>query len=165
MANCSFKYYGLENSSPITIEIEPFTIGFASKTLQEKLGVNLLNVFDGNNLEGLITQILLNDEFALKCWWFFVDKKLQTLDPASAYDKAIDTLTPIQLGEFKDAFWAAIISFFDPIRREMLIQTRAGFKEILLKSLKDQMKGILDSSSTSSQQKPDSLEETSILSP
>lgn len=160
----AFKYYG-PGGENTTIEIEPFTYGFASKTLQDKLGINLLNLFEGNNLEMLITQILLNDEFALKCWWYFVDKKLQSSDPTSAYNNAIDTLTPTQLSEFKDAFWAAIISFFDPIRREMLIQTRAGFKEILLKSLKDQMKGLLDSSSTSSPPKPDSQEETSILSP
>lgn len=157
MAKCSFKFRDVE------YEIEPFTYGFAAKTLKEQLGINLLSAFQDDNLERLVTKILLDDEFALKCWWFFICKKDSPPDPGVAYERAIDDLTPKGMADFKDAFWAAITSFFEPTRREMLIQVRAGMKDLLLKAVQEQVKQALGSLSTSSQPEQDSVEQTPSL--
>jgi hypothetical protein len=89
-------------------------------------GINLLQMFEGDNLDKLSLTLTFNDEKVIDIWWDYVSTKF------TDREKCIDLLTRDDLTKFKEAFWAAIINFSD----------QAGKKTLLL--LKKQLPALVE---------------------
>lgn len=109
------------------------TYGLATRSLVE-FDVHLTSLFEGENMENLLMRMFLNDDLALKLWWSYVK------DYNSNYNDAVDLLTPEIVQDFKDKWWTAVASFFDPLRRDLLRSTLAEAPKLIRKRMKDAMK-------------------------
>lgn len=94
------------------------TMGHAIRVLQPKFGIDLNNILDDEVLDPLLQKMFLNDSLALDLWWYHVSQHLG--DSETAYDSAIDVLTPENLQSFKDAWWNAVVLFIRPLRGDIL---------------------------------------------
>lgn len=122
-----------------TFEIK-ITYGYAIKVLKKEYGINLLNLFEDNNMETLINKLSLNDEFAMDLWWSFISTAF------SDKEEAIDKLTPDNLREFREAMWVAIENFFDPMRRKMIQEVKESYKDLLMEQMRANLKQLRDDS-------------------
>lgn len=139
MARTDAPVYKFEQMEfPIVIEIPQ------AFTLKAEFGINLLNMFEGNNLDDLTIQLNLNDEKILDLWWWFLSKKL------SNREQAIDNLTRDSLTQFKECLWAAIVNFSDPAAKQMLIELKRRLPALLKKQVSKAMDEL--ESETNSQQ-------------
>ena len=101
--------------------------------LKVERGFNLLNIFEGNNLDELAMLISFNDEKVLDLWWDVVSKKL------SDREEATNKLTRDDLTKFKEAFWAGIINFSDRAGRDILLEVKKRLPGLLKKQASDRM--------------------------
>lgn len=103
-----YKYNGTE--FPIEIKV--------GKAIdwKHKFGINLLNLFEEENLEAFAQLMSLNDEKMIEVWWEVVSTKF------SDREKQIDELTRDDLTAFKEALWAAIVNFSDRDAKPVLLE-------------------------------------------
>ncbi len=110
-----------------------FTVGKAIsfKTLFD---INLLNLFESNNLDMFGITIALNDEKMVDIWWHFVEEHF------SNREECIEELTRDKLTEFKEAFWAAVVNFTDPAGKPILLELKKRLPELLKQQVVEQLK-------------------------
>ncbi len=128
------------------------TYGNALSVYKEKFGINLLSLFEEDNLNNFISTIHLNDEKMLEIWWYYVSEKF------TDYDEALQELTPDSMAEFKGALWAAVINFFDPVRRKMLLSIREKVSQLMLNQVNQMFKQLNDSLEAGSSNTSESVE-------
>lgn len=100
---------------------------------KSEFGINLLKMFEDENINTIAVTLALDDEKIIEIWWWFISKKLGN-DP-STRAQAIDNLTRESLSQFKDAFWAAIVNFSDPAIKEALIDLKRRLPGLLKKQM------------------------------
>lgn len=100
------------------------TIGTAF-LLKDELEINLLNLFEGNNMEVFAQALVLNDELCIDILWFFAKEKAQSKQAV------IKLLTRDTLTRFKEAMWDAVENFIDPQARPLLKTFRKQLPELL----------------------------------
>lgn len=113
-----------------------FTFGTAMFFKQE-FGLNMLALFEDDNLDNFCAMVSLHDEKILEIWWYYVEKHF------SDRAECIDNLTRDSLTEFKEAFWDAIINFSDPAARPILTDLRKRLPELLKQRAESQFKQAL----------------------
>jgi len=121
------------------------TYGYVIKTLPE-FGINLTSLFEENNLDSLMFSMLVNDDMALKLWWSHI-KKDYPGDEGAEYDKVIEDLKSNEIHEFKEAWWGAVYDFFDPLRKEMLMELLAVAEKLIRNQILSVIKTLGDGSS------------------
>ena len=128
---------------PIVIEIPQ------AFTFKAEFGVNLLKIFEGDNMNELTVTLALDDEKIIEIWWWFIGKKMGS--DAQARENAIDKLTRESLNEFKEALWAAIVNFSDPAMKPALIELKQRLPELLKKQISRLMDELENESSQQNQ--------------
>lgn len=88
-------------------------------------GINLLNLFEGENLETVSLKLTLDDEKAIELWWDYVGTKF------TDREDCINKLTRDSLTKFKEAFWAAVVNFSDPAGRPVLLELKKRLPGLL----------------------------------
>jgi hypothetical protein len=58
----------------------------------------------------------------------------------------IDDLKPSEIHEFKEAWWGAVYDFFDPLRKEMLMELLAVAEKLIRKQILSVVKTLEDGS-------------------
>lgn len=127
----------------IKFEIE-ITISEAYR-LKSEFEINLLNMFEGNNLDHLATNLTLNDELAIELWWDTIKSKYTSEDRI----KCIDKLSRESLDNFKEAYWAAIVNFSPRAGKDTLLDLKKHLPELLRRSAASQMKDLIQQSENS----------------
>ena len=124
-------YRFMDTDHPIIIEIPQ---AFMLKT---EFGINLLKMFEGDNINTLSVTLALDDEKIIEIWWWFISKKLG--DSADIRERAIDKLTRKSLTDFKEALWAAIVNFSDPAIKQALLDLKRRLPELLRKQVNNSL--------------------------
>ena len=117
MSNTTFKFDNID------FEIE-FNIPKCF-VLKKEFGINLLNLFEEENLGAFASLIALNDEKILDIWWWIVSTKLQDKD------KALELITRDFLTKFKECLWQAVINFSDRDAKPILLEFKKRLPELL----------------------------------
>lgn len=112
-----FKFENTE--FPITIKVG------TAISLKHEFGINLLNLFEGDNIELFAQTMSLNDEKIIDLMYHFVKEKY------SNREKWIDSLERDDLTRFKEAFWAGVINFSDPAAKPILLELQKRLPELL----------------------------------
>ena len=120
-------YRFMDTDHPIIIEIPQ---AFLFKT---EFGMNLLKMFEGDNINTISVTLALDDEKIIEIWWWFISKKLG--DSNDVRERAIDNLTRKSLSEFKECLWAAIVNFSDPAIKQALLDLKRRLPELLRKQV------------------------------
>lgn len=123
------------NNKEYDIEI---TYWDASTIYRKQFKVDLIALFEGSNLDDLLSRMYLGDELALQLMEHY------TKDD-SRWEDTLKTLRPIDVKHFKDAWWAALMGFYDQLRSDFL-------KDILKKAprlIKAQISTLLNQPDTS----------------
>ena len=123
------------NNKEYDIEI---TYWDASTIYRKQFKVDLIALFEGSNLDDLLSRMYLGDELALQLMEHY------TKDD-SRWEDTLKTLKPIDVKHFKDAWWAALMGFYDQLRSDFL-------KDILKKAprlIKAQISTLLNQPDTS----------------
>lgn len=93
--------------------------------MKANTALNLLAVFEGDNLETLARDLTLNDEFVIELFWYFANKKIA--DKETFYT----SLTRDLITGFKERFWAALENFIDPHARPLIRAVKEQLPELL----------------------------------
>lgn len=109
-----------------------FTVGKAI-SFKNDFDINLLNLFEGNNLDQFGIMVALNDEKMIEVWWHFVEEHF------SDREECINELTRDKLTEFKEAFWAAVVNFTDPAGKPILLELKKQLPELLKQQVVNQL--------------------------
>ena len=120
----------------------------AAKVYPEKFDIELTSMFEGNNLDDLLQRMFLGDELALKLLEYYTSDD-------SDFEDILRTITTSELKQFKDAWWDAVMDFFDPLRREFLRDLLAQAPKAIKAQLKKSVNQLLDSGSSSLQPSPE----------
>jgi len=117
MSTASFKFQNAE--FPIVIKVG------RAISLKHEFGINLLNLFEGANLEEFAQTMSLNDEKIIDLMWYFVQDKF------SDREAWIESLERDDLTRFKEAFWAGVINFSDPAAKPLIAELQKRLPELL----------------------------------
>jgi hypothetical protein len=102
--------------------------------LKTEFGINLLNLFEGDNLDAFLQTIALNDEKMIDIWWHYIGEKY------SDRETAVDKLSRDDLTKFKEAFWDAVINFSDKNAQSILISVKKQLPELLKRQAENLLK-------------------------
>ena len=117
MSSSSFTFDGIEFNFDLTVP--------KCFVLKKEFGINLLNLFEDENLSAFATTMALNDEKMLDLFWWVVSKKLTDQD--AVYEKVTrDILT-----KFKECVWQGVINFSDPAAKPILKEFKQRLPELL----------------------------------
>lgn len=117
MSSSSFTFDGIEFNFELNVP--------KCFVLKKEFGINLLNLFEDENLSAFATTMALNDEKMLDLLWWIVGQKLTDQD--AFYQKVTrDTLT-----KFKECVWQGIINFSDPAAKPILKEFKQRLPELL----------------------------------
>lgn len=123
------------NNKEYDIEI---TYWDASTIYRKQFKVDLIALFEGSNLDDLLSRMYLGDELALQLMEHYTKDDCR-------WEETLKTLKPIDVKHFKDAWWAALMGFYDQLRSDFL-------KDILKKAprlIKAQISTLLNQPDTS----------------
>ncbi len=109
-----------------------FTVGKAI-SFKADFNINLLNLFEDNNLDLFGVTVALNDEKMIDVWWHFVSEHFKDRE------ECINELTRDKLTEFKEAFWAAVVNFTDPAGKPILLELKKQLPELLKRQAVNQL--------------------------
>lgn len=98
------------NNKEYDIEI---TYWDAVTVYPKKFKIDLISLFEDSNLDTLLQQMYLGDSLALDLMKHYTADDIQ-------WEEVLKTLKPIDVKHFKDAWWAALMGFFDPLRSDFL---------------------------------------------
>lgn len=85
----------------------------AVKEFPKQFNINIVALFEDNNLDSLLQRMYLGDELALDLIRYYTDG-------IDDFDTILKDLTQAEIKKFKDAWWECLLNFFDPLRRDTL---------------------------------------------
>jgi hypothetical protein len=135
------------------------TYSDAKFAFPHKFDLHLLALFEDNNLDRLLTQIMLNDELSLSLMAHYVEDKLDETALYSELDQ-----DPSALQRFKQAWWDALLAFYGPLQRNVLKQVLEGAPSLIKKQVSQSLLQGLNSGSSSIEEKQE-LESNSTTKP
>lgn len=106
-------------------------------TMKDVLGVlqdyelDLFSIFASEEtMQNAMMNLLLNDQMALDLMYLFIERKNKELTK----DQVLELMEDMSiLDNFREAFWAAVVNFSSPLKKELL----RGIWETLKKELRD----------------------------
>lgn len=93
--------------------------------LKTEQGINLLKLFEGNNLDEFSMMLSFDDEKVIDLWWDVICSKF------SDREACVDKLTRDDLTKFKEAYWAAVVNFSDPAAKPILLEVKKRLPGLL----------------------------------
>jgi len=106
------------------------TYGLSVNVLPDKFNINLTKIFVDSELASKTMETLvLDDERTLSLMWFFVEPTA-SID----YDTFLEKVSPQELEEFREAFWAEVVNFSGSLKKNMMLQMWTEFKKELKKA-------------------------------
>jgi hypothetical protein len=121
------------NGRSYPIEI---TWKLAYSTLPEKFEIEILKLFINDQITNkVVSQLLLDDELALKVCWFFLEPQV-----SFDFDKFVELLDtePEAIDGFREVFWGAVVNFSSPqkkgVLRDLWDQMKKEMKALKLES-------------------------------
>lgn len=100
------------------------------KVLPDKFGISLTRIFtDGNAAAETMQALILDDEKTLGLAWHYIEPLTDT-----TYDEFLETITGKDLERFREDFWAAVVNFSGPLKRNLLQEMWNQFKRDLKKA-------------------------------
>lgn len=93
--------------------------------LKQDFKINLLNLFENDNINAFAEMMSLNDEKIIDLMYYFLKEKYTNRE------KWIDSLERDDLTRFKEAFWAGVINFSDPAAKPILLELQKRLPELL----------------------------------
>lgn len=139
--NPLYHFMGIEHQ--IVIEIPQAFL------FKQEFGINLLKMFEGDNINTLSVTLALDDEKIIDIWWWFISKKVG--DDPETREKCIDKLTRKSLSEFKECLWAAIVNFSDPAIKQALLDLKMRLPGLLRKQINQSLDELSQESSPQSE--------------
>lgn len=105
------------NGKKYKVEISPT---MAYKELPQRFEINLLKMFadEETNKETLQT-LIMDDDKMLHLMYFFLEKNGSTLTLENVLSQMENLAV---LDTFRDAFWAGVINFSPPLKKNILLQ-------------------------------------------
>ncbi len=98
--------------------------------LPEKFGINLCKIFtDGDAAADTMQALILDDERTLKLAWHYIEPK-SDLD----WEQFLDLMEGKDLERFREDFWAAVVNFSGPLKKNLLQEMWSQFKRDLKKA-------------------------------
>lgn len=146
MTKAIAKFHFNGRSYPIEI-----TWKLAYSILPEKFDIEVLKLFINDQITNkIVSQLLLDDEVALRLCWFFLESQV-----SFDFDKFIELLDtePEAIDNFREVFWGAVVNFSSPQKK--------GVLRDLWDQMKREMKALKLDSITSSTSPSDSNQEES----
>lgn len=106
----------------ITVRITmPMVLG----DLTKRFNLNLLTMFaDDSMVEQAMRHLVFHDEETLQLMHFFIEK-----ETTMSYQAMLERMTNLDvLDEFREAFWAAVVNFSGPLKKQALMEIWQMFK-------------------------------------
>ena len=101
----------------------------ALKVLPDKFGINLCKIFtDGEAAGETMQSLVLDDECCLRLAWHYVNETASFTE-----EEFLQQMTGSDLERFREDFWAAVINFSGPLKRNLLTELWNQFKRDLKK--------------------------------
>jgi len=96
--------------------------------LNKKFNLNVLGMFASDILvEQTMRELVFEDEKTLQLMHFFLEKEVTI-----SYDSMLNKMENLDvLDEFREAFWAAIVNFSGPLKKQALLEIWQIFKREL----------------------------------
>ena len=101
----------------------------ALKILPEKFGINLAKVFtSGEEAASTMEILVLDDEKSLALAWHYIE-------PTASFDEEqfLTDMNGSLLDQFREDFWAAVVNFTGPLKRNLMREMWEQFKRDLKK--------------------------------
>lgn len=111
------------------------TYGFAVVKLREEYNLDIINLFEENNLEQLVMKVTLNDDLCLRLIAHFSDNDVDPIKESKAYEAFLDKITPEVMEEFRQALWVELDRFFGPTKSSILKAVRFELPKVLKKQM------------------------------
>lgn len=127
-----FKFQNIE--FPIVIKVGK------AMFFKQEFGINLLNLFENDNINAFAETMSLNDEKIIDIMWHFVEEKF------TDREKWIDSLERDDLTKFKEALWAGVINFSDPAAKPILLELQKRLPELLKQNVVQNLLPLQDQS-------------------
>jgi hypothetical protein len=122
------------------------TYGVSLNVLPQRFGINLSKIFtDPEMASQTLQNLTFDDEKTLQLMWYFIEPTA-SMD----YDEFLEKITPKELENFREMFWAAVVNFSGSLKKNILLQMWDDFKREVKKA--DLMKMTSEASSSVSSQ-------------
>lgn len=126
-------------STTFKIKNDTFTIRIGYRDsiviLPEKFGIHLSRLFSSEEAASeTLSALVLDDERSLKLMYYYVEEQT-----GSDWDEFLDSVSPKELDEFREAFWTEVENFSGPLKKNLLRQIWTEFKREIKKSSLEKM--------------------------
>lgn len=117
----SFEFDG--KKIPIELDVK-----MVMGDLAKKFDLRILSMFtDDTIVEAAMRKLVFHDEETLKLMHYFIEKQT-----SMSYDSMCNKMTNLDiLDEFREAFWAAVVNFSGPLKKQALLEIWKMFKDEL----------------------------------
>lgn len=107
------------------------TMKEAYGVLKTKFDLNIISMFASEaQMQAAMINLILDDEKTMQLMYFFIERAT----PAITFDDMVNLMEDLSiLDSFRNAFWAAIVNFSSPLKKETL----RGMWELLKKEMQD----------------------------
>jgi len=100
------------------------------EVLPDKFGIRLSKIFtDGDAAADTMQKLILDDEATLKLCWHYIEEHTDL-----NYSEFLDIMEGKDLERFREDFWAAVVNFSGPLKKNLLIEMWTMFKRDLKKA-------------------------------
>ena len=102
----------------------------ALRVLPDKFDINLSKIFtDGEAASETMQALILDDERTLNLLWYY----MQDTAPFTQ-DEFLEMMSGRDLERFREDFWAAVVNFSGPLKKNLLTEMWNQFKRDLKKA-------------------------------
>lgn len=110
------------NGDTILIQLDLKTV----YSIRDKFDFNVMKLFiEDEKAAHQIQRLALDEEFAIELCWFMIEKQVKY-----SKEKFIENVSDLSvLDQFREAFWAAVVNFSNPLKKAALLQMWKEFKK------------------------------------
>ncbi len=102
----------------------------AIKVLPSKFSISLTKIFtDGDAAAETMQRLILDDEKTLDLAWHYIEPTYEY-----DFDDFLGKITSKDLDRFREDFWAAVVNFSGPLKKNLLMEMWSQFKRDLKKA-------------------------------